>query len=160
MLSPREEIARLYDKVQRSIVEVHRYQDTAFEFLRDNPFSALFVDTGLGKTVIVLLLIDWLLSTFRARKILIIAPVRVAAQTWPNEIREWDFAAHLSYTVIRAEDNEPAVRDRSGQASLPSGPSRGPRHEGGQGGAGKGADGQEERTEARAPAQPGERPHH
>jgi hypothetical protein len=98
-----------FARVERSEIEVHAYQWSAADFLFETPFSALFIDTGLGKTVIVLLLLVRLFMSFACKKVLIIAPVRVAAQTWPNEIQFWDFAAFLNWTVIRAEDDDPEV---------------------------------------------------
>lgn len=95
--------------VERTEADMHEYQRKAGKFLLDNPFSALFIDTGLGKTVIVLTLIVWLLIRDQFNKVLIVAPVRVAAQTWPNEIVAWEHTACLNATVIRAEDDEPSV---------------------------------------------------
>lgn len=89
--------------------EMHLYQDTALDFLIDNPFCALFIDTGLGKTIILLTLIARLIQQNIDEQILVIAPVRVAAQTWPTEIGEWQHTSWLGYTVIRAEDDDPEV---------------------------------------------------
>lgn len=98
-----------YAEVVRYEHAMHAYQDMAADFLFDNPFSALFVDTGLGKTVIVLTLLVRLLLAMAIKKVLIVAPVRVAAETWPTEIRAWDHTAFLNFTVIRAEDDHPDV---------------------------------------------------
>lgn len=88
---------------------MHEYQDTAEQFMYDNPFSALFMDTGLGKTVSCLSLIVRLLLEDLGHRFLIIAPVRVATQTWPNEIGEWSHTACLNATVLRCEDDDPEV---------------------------------------------------
>lgn len=42
---------------------------------------------------------DLCLDKFEIRKVLIIAPLRVASQTWPAEIRKWDHLRGLSYSV-------------------------------------------------------------
>lgn len=89
--------------------DMHAYQEEAVTFLKNNPFSALFIDTGLGKTVISLTLLDELFQMFSFEKALVIAPLRVAAQTWPNEIPAWEHTAYLNYTVIRAEDDDAEV---------------------------------------------------
>lgn len=91
--------------------DMHEYQDEAVTFLRDNPFSALFIDTGMGKTVISLTLLDELFQKFSFGKALVVAPLRVAAQTWPNEIPQWEHTAYLNYQVLRAEDDEQEVID-------------------------------------------------
>lgn len=98
-----------FQYVERCEWEMHEYQDLATEFLWLNKFCALFIDTGLGKTVIVLTLLVRLIQNELANKILIIAPVRVAAQTWPNEIAAWEHTAWLGYSVIRAEDDDEEV---------------------------------------------------
>lgn len=91
---------------------MHEYQDGpdgAVQFLKDNPFSALFIDTGLGKTIISLTLLDDLFQKFEFNRALVIAPLRVAAQTWPNEIPQWEHTAYLNYQVLRAEDDDAEV---------------------------------------------------
>jgi hypothetical protein len=101
-----------FDAVKRDREDMHEYQDTAVDFMDDNPFSALFIDTGLGKTVISLTLIDRLLTTTfltRKLKILVVAPIRVAAQTWPTELAEWRHTCVWEYSLIRAEDDDPEV---------------------------------------------------
>jgi len=57
-----------------------------------NPFAALFIDTGLGKTIIVLTLLMQLYLQEKFNRCLVVAPIRVAAQGWPNEIAR--VAAH------------------------------------------------------------------
>nr|DAL46331.1 MAG TPA_asm: Chromatin remodeling complex ATPase [Caudoviricetes sp.] len=55
---------------------------------------------GLGKSVITLSAIfDLTLDSFLVRKVLVIAPLRVARDTWPAEIEKWDHLKGLNYTV-------------------------------------------------------------
>lgn len=55
---------------------------------------ALFVPMGMGKTSAVLMAILILLLSGSARKVLVLAPLRVARSTWPDEVAKWeDFAA-------------------------------------------------------------------
>ena len=69
----------------------HEYQKFATNFIEANPISAVLLDMGLGKTVITLsALNDLLFDSFEIRKVLIIAPLRVARDTWPNELKKWD----------------------------------------------------------------------
>jgi SNF2 family DNA or RNA helicase len=44
-------------------------------------------------------LFDLCLDKFEIRKVLVIAPLRVASQTWPAEIKKWDHLKGLSYSV-------------------------------------------------------------
>ncbi|NMB98446.1 MAG: DEAD/DEAH box helicase [Clostridiaceae bacterium] len=56
---------------------------------------------GLGKSVITLTAIfDLTLDSFLVRKVLVIAPLRVARDTWPAEIEKWDHLKGLKYTVV------------------------------------------------------------
>ena len=106
-----------YKHVERTPEEMHDYQWLAVKFLLENPYAALFIDTGLGKTVIVLTLIQKLLLEDMTHRILVVAPVRVAAQGWPNEIAAWEHTAWMSYSVIRAEDDEESVR-KAGRVAM------------------------------------------
>jgi SNF2 family DNA or RNA helicase len=89
-------LKRLFNEVLRGLEALHEYQHTAKNFLRDNAFSALFIDLGLGKTIIVATLIAELLDEGDWGPWLIIAPKRVARQTWPHEFKEWRHIAHIS----------------------------------------------------------------
>ena len=62
----------------------YEYQRYCTEYIKTHPIAALFLDMGLGKTVITLSAIkDLMLETFEVSKVLIIAPLRVARDTWP-----------------------------------------------------------------------------
>ena len=78
----------------------HKYQTYATDFIRGHPVSAVFLDMVLGKSVITLTAIfDLCLDSFLVRKVLVIAPLRVAADTWPGEIEKWDHLRGLTYSV-------------------------------------------------------------
>jgi len=100
-----------YGRVIRSREDLHKYQNRAIKFLYDTPFSALFIDVGMGKSVICLtLLADLLLEGWNG-KALVIAPLNVAKATWPQEISEWKQAAGIDYQLIRAEDEDDEVKE-------------------------------------------------
>lgn len=88
----------------------HEYQEYAKEFIVNNPVSALFLDCGLGKTVITLTAVwELLLDYFEIRRVLVIAPLRVARDTWTGECGKWD---HLNGIVIsRILGNEKERRE-------------------------------------------------
>lgn len=78
----------------------HDYQTYATEYILTHPIAAVFLDMGLGKSVITLTAIfDLTLDSFLVRKVLVIAPLRVARDTWPAEIEKWDHLKGLKYTV-------------------------------------------------------------
>lgn len=98
-------------QVVRCRDDMHDYQDgIAVPFLLENPFSALFVDLGLGKTVITLSMIVDLLNTMSFERALVVGPKRVVAQTWPSEIPQWEHTACLNAALIRDEEFQEAVR--------------------------------------------------
>ena len=89
--------------------DLHDYQRTLVDFLLEHPKSAAFVDLGLGKTVSALTVFDRLAQNFAFNKCLVIAPIRVARQTWPTELRKWRHLAGYDYSLIRGEDDDPEV---------------------------------------------------
>ena len=72
-----------------SRVDLEPYQHRAVTYTNTHPFCALWVDCGLGKTAVTLTSIADQLQTFQASKILVIAPKKVAVDTWPDEIKKW-----------------------------------------------------------------------
>ena len=78
----------------------HDYQAYAIDYIETHPVAAVLLDMGLGKTVISLTAIaDLLFDSFVAHRVLVIAPLRVARDTWPAEIDKWSHLQHLTYTV-------------------------------------------------------------
>ena len=80
--------------------EAHDYQTYATEYIESHPIAAIFLSMGLGKTGITLTAIaDLLFDLFLVRRVLIIAPLRVAKMTWSDEIGKWDHLSHLRYSI-------------------------------------------------------------
>lgn len=80
---------------------MHVYQKHAVEHVLQNPFSSLFLGMGLGKTLICLTSLDTLLfDTMESRKVLVIAPLRVALNVWDAEIAKWEHLRHLRISKI------------------------------------------------------------
>ena len=78
----------------------HDYQKFATEFIKTHPQSAILLDMGLGKTSITLTaLADLLFDSFDSHRVLVIAPIRVAKFSWPDELRKWDHLSHLTFAV-------------------------------------------------------------
>lgn len=79
----------------------HSYQKYAIGFIENNPVSALLLDMGLGKTSITLsALNDLLFDYFDVHRILIVAPLRVARNTWSDEIAKWDHLKDLQFSIV------------------------------------------------------------
>ena len=78
----------------------HEYQQYAIDWIVDHPVSALFLDMGLGKTSITLTALQRLLfERFESRRVLIIAPLRVARDTWKAEAEKWDHLQGLRLSI-------------------------------------------------------------
>ena len=79
----------------------HDYQKYAIEYIKSHPITALFLDMGLGKTVTTLTAIrDLMYDAFEVKRVLVIAPLRVARDTWPDELRKWDHLKELTCSVV------------------------------------------------------------
>ena len=80
--------------------KAHPYQAYATNFILEHPIAAILLDMGLGKSVITLTAINQLIQQGQVHKVLVIAPLRVAKSTWPDEIQKWDHLKGLSYSVV------------------------------------------------------------
>ena len=88
-------------------MELHDYQKYAVRFIEEHPIAALFLDMGLGKTITTLTAIHNLMfDLFAVRKVLIIAPLRVARDTWAAEIEKWEHLKDLRYSVAVGTEEE------------------------------------------------------
>lgn len=76
------------------------YQDRGEQFIIDHPNCAIWEDPGLGKTVQTLSAFLRLLESFDARRMLVIAPLRVARKVWKDEIAEWSHLQGLTISCI------------------------------------------------------------
>jgi SNF2 family DNA or RNA helicase len=73
----------------------------AIDKIIDTPRAGLFLDMGLGKTVITLTAIDQLMNDyFEVSRVLVIAPLRVAEDTWSRESQKWDHLKHLRISKV------------------------------------------------------------
>ena len=89
------------------IYKPHDYQTYATNFILDHPVAAVFLQMGLGKSVITLTALhELILNRFEVRRALVIAPFRVARDTWPEEIKKWDHLKGLTYSVAVGSPRE------------------------------------------------------
>ena len=87
--------------------EPHNYQQFATDFILEHPISCLMLDMGLGKTVITLTALWQLaLDSFDVSRILVIAPKRVAEDTWPKELSKWEHLSGLDVTLVMGTQTE------------------------------------------------------
>lgn len=79
----------------------HAYQEYAIQHIIEHPYCGLFLDMGLGKTVSTLTALSILqYETMEVNKVLVIAPKRVAEDTWTNEVAKWDHLKHLRIVPV------------------------------------------------------------
>ena len=89
------------------IYNPHQYQGYATNKILEQDAVGLFLDMGLGKTVSTLTAVDQLLyDYFEVQKVLVIAPLRVAQKTWPDEIRKWDHLKHLKISRVLGSEKQ------------------------------------------------------
>ena len=87
--------------------EAHDYQKYTTEYIENHDIAAIFLDCGLGKSVIMLTAIsDLLFDSFEIHKILVVAPLRVARDTWPGELEKWEHLRHLTYSVAVGSETQ------------------------------------------------------
>lgn len=90
-----------FSGVQQMIFKPHDYQRYAIERVLQQDAIGLFLDLGLGKTVITLTAaVELMHDRFDVARTLVIAPLRVAQSTWATEAKKWAHTRHLRVTKI------------------------------------------------------------
>lgn len=85
----------------------HEYQRYVIDYIKKNPVAAVFLDMGLGKTSITLTALnDLLFDSFDVHRILVVAPLRVARNTWLSEIKKWEHLQDLQYSIVVGTEKE------------------------------------------------------
>ena len=93
---------------------LHAYQEYAKDWILAHPYCGLLLDMGLGKTLTTLSAIDELKNIFGINyKILIIAPKKVAEETWSTEIEKWDFDLTYSKVLGSTKQREQALAEEA-----------------------------------------------
>ncbi len=85
----------------------HEYQSFATNFVLEHPACGLILDMGLGKSVITLTALwSLLLDSFDVGKVLVVAPKRVAENTWPAELAKWEHLNGLTWSLVLGSEKE------------------------------------------------------
>lgn len=85
----------------------HEYQRYCIGRILDTPMIGLFLDMGLGKTVITLTAVNELIyNRFAVSRVLIIAPKKVAEATWSAEAAKWEHLRHLRFSLILGSEKQ------------------------------------------------------
>ena len=80
--------------------EPRPYQKILIDAILDKPRVALWAGMGMGKTVSTLTALELLIHFSEGGPALIIAPLRVANATWPQEVAKWDHLKGLRVSVM------------------------------------------------------------
>lgn len=89
----------------------HKYQEEGIKLIISKQHCGLFADMGTGKTPITLSALKILKHKGLLKRVLVIAPLRVAKFTWPDEIEKWDHLRSLSYTVLHGPKKDELLRE-------------------------------------------------
>ena len=90
--------------------KIRKYQGKVIVRAQRRKYLMLQIDMGLGKTIMVLTAARYLLDRFEIRRLLVIAPLLVAEETWPDEIESWEHTRPLTYEVITGDAERRASR--------------------------------------------------
>ena len=83
------------------------HQAAGIEWIIDHPACALFWGMGTGKTVTTLTAVNDLLNDYLEEgPVLVIAPKRVAENTWTKESAKWDHLHHLRISRVMGSAKE------------------------------------------------------
>ena len=109
---------QVFRDVELEQEQLSDYQHESIAYFDEHPFCFGLLGLGLGKTASALTFMQRLLHAGLIERPLVVAPIRVARQTWPNEIRKWRHLAPLTYTIIRGEDDDPEVEEAVDRAKF------------------------------------------
>lgn len=85
----------------------HPYQQAGIEAILEKPGAALWMEMGLGKTVVTLTAIDQLIyDRLEISRALIIAPKKVAEATWQDEAEKWEHLQHLRISTVLGTEKQ------------------------------------------------------
>jgi hypothetical protein len=79
---------------------LHDYQKKAVNFQCTHPQSMLWLDMGLGKTVITLTSVSHLIRTGFLKGVVIVAPIRVLRLVWRQEAMKWQHTKDLKFSLV------------------------------------------------------------
>ncbi|MDO4301238.1 MAG: DEAD/DEAH box helicase [Clostridia bacterium] len=81
--------------------EAKYYQQYCIDKIIEQPKLGLLLDMGMGKTVITLTAVERLVyDYFSVRKVLVIAPLKPAIETWPTEVEKWNHLKHIITSLV------------------------------------------------------------
>jgi SNF2 family DNA or RNA helicase len=92
--------------MMRPVLDLFPYQQKAIEFQSTHPASALWMDMGLGKTVVTLSSIQYLMGCGYLRGVLIVAPIRVCRLVWRQEALKWLHTSGMTFSMVVGDKDQ------------------------------------------------------
>lgn len=92
--------------------DLRHVQHVGIDTIIEKPRAMLGLQMGFGKTAIALTAFRHLLDTFQVTHVLVIAPLLVAEEVWPNEIEDWKHLSVLEYEVLTGPPDRREQRAR------------------------------------------------
>ena len=92
--------------MMRPPIDLFPYQQKAIEFQCTHKESALWLDMGLGKTVITLSSIAYLINAGYLRGVVIVAPIRVCQMVWRQEAMKWAHTTGLTFSSMTGDKEQ------------------------------------------------------
>lgn len=89
------------------------HQEKMIAWGRERDVFGLLCSPGMGKSVVTLEWLDWILTTGRSRGALLISPLRVSLCTWPEQIRKWEISSWMKFADLRTPEGQQAWFDGS-----------------------------------------------
>jgi SNF2 family DNA or RNA helicase len=86
--------------------DLYGYQRFCVQHILDNPFCGLLLEMGLGKTVSSLTAVNILKNRGEVKKVLVIAPKRVAETVWTDEVNNWSHLRHLKISKVLGTERQ------------------------------------------------------
>ena len=91
------------------------YQRLIRNFALDHERCNVFASMGLGKSATMIDTFDTLRTFGEVNRVLVIAPKRVAKNTWPREVEKWNESfGHLTVAAIIGDEKQRIAAARSG----------------------------------------------
>ena len=96
------------EKIKIKPIPLHAYQKYARQFIVAHPYAGLFLDVGMGKSLITL---DSLLY-LKPKRTLIIAPKQIARSTWVDEIKKWHIPLPYKNLIVKEHGKHVTRQER------------------------------------------------
>lgn len=85
---------------------LREYQGKGVNFIKRTRRAGLFLDMGLGKTIITLTAFSDMLKAGVVNRVLLVAPLRPAQGVWRQEAKKWQHTKHLTFKMLTGNERQ------------------------------------------------------